>query len=110
MTTKQEIIDFLTHPANQFMNIGIKEHLIKMLKDLKPEIKVKQLPEDTQNNIERYSIGHYDDGENSYFTIQENAYGHDGFDVIAKRKTLEEAKEARQNYWNEYVLSLVEVE
>jgi hypothetical protein len=43
MTTKQEIIDFLNSPANQFMDFNVKHHLIQMLKDLKPKVKKLEL-------------------------------------------------------------------
>lgn len=111
MTTTQEIIDYLNNNVrfdeNEYNNYEDCDELTKMIKNLKPEIKVKGImwsPSSSTSLCGKYYWDDIDgyvsaysryDGETNYLGL---------FDYV------NQAQEACQKHWDEYVLSLVEVE
>ncbi len=121
MTTKQEIIDFvkkeiLIRHSNLHQAVSACDEVERMIKDLRPEIKVKKL---VWKKLTGYDFPKYctpDDASGYYISgnrTNEKCYVYDyndKWDAKCSFHNLEQAKDWVQAKWNEYVLSLVEVE
>ncbi len=115
MTTKQQIIDYI-HTRFDFYNdhdqvhLESLNHLEKMIKDLKPEIKVKvkKLPWIENNYKDKFFTPIT---KRFYIYKCLNMFKIEIDDIVYKEIfTFQEAQDYIQNLWDKYALSLVEVE
>jgi hypothetical protein len=128
MTTKQEIIDYIQDSVtldscdydsrDNFNNLDECARLIKMIKDLKPEIKVKKLVWIPDNdNCAKYAFLKTEpEGYDIYkdYPYYDDSPCYETFSCehrfINSSDDLEKCKEFAQKHWSEHVLSLLEVE